>query len=170
LLQAFVLGRNILVRRGHFWTCGIRADRDGARLGFLYSTLSGQDQRALHGRQASSDEMVHQDRVGTDLILAPDIDVALKFARPAIVGKSAGPLGLLDAVTSASGSSLPSSWVYQGQVVVSGRVVLRLHESTTNTGMKNLAISLDPVTVEYTGAIIHGSADDNDPVANAARR
>jgi hypothetical protein len=116
---------------------------------------------ATKGPYTSGDEMVYPDRVGTDLILSPEIEISLVFAKPAVVSRSKGLFSVIDVVAAASGDkSMPAAWGYKGQLEVRGRVVLALRESLTDTRMWTKAIPLDPVTVDYVGERTFGPNDD----------
>jgi hypothetical protein len=85
---------------------------------------------------ASRDELVYGDKVTSDLIIIPQMDVRFRFTHLEAGGVPIPVIGY---------------FAVDGSAVVEGRIVLNAYESVTNERVWTKPITLEPVNVSWTG-------------------
>jgi hypothetical protein len=100
------------------------------------------------GPFTSYEEMVFPDRVGSDLILAPELDLRVRVqSEPVPPSFGSALLGAaLRVNTSPDGAKL------KGQATISGRITLSIRESVTDTRMWTRSIEVPSETFEFVSA------------------
>lgn len=91
------------------------------------------------GPFANYDEMVFPDRIGSDLVLAPEVDIRLAVqSEPVPPSFSSALIG----AAFGGGNRAPAASRLQGQATLSGRVTISIRESVTDTRMWTRSIEV----------------------------